>query len=74
MVGGYKGINQAIAKYLADSGDTRQHIADELGITTNSLRFKMAGKYDWKFSEVIKLSALLGVDPDGLLEDAEQTA
>ena len=63
----YENINEAIDKYLKESGKTQQEFAIELGTNTNTLRWKRRGDIDWKFSEVLKVAEILGVEPDSFI-------
>ena len=40
---------------MAKNGDSKAKIAGILGISTNQLRNKIYGKYDWTISEIEKL-------------------
>lgn len=59
-------IDGAIQKYMSENGKTVTDIAAYLGITTNTLSNKRNGRTDWKWSEIMALSSLLGVTSDEL--------
>lgn len=63
----YESIDRAIESFLKENGMTQQEFADRLGTNTNSLRWKRHGKNDWKFSEVLKVAEIIGVDADDLI-------
>lgn len=47
---------------ISGSGLKREYIAAKLGCTMPTLRFKIAGKYEFKQSEIKTLARLLGLD------------
>ena len=61
-------INRAIGYYMADNNLTREQMADKLGMSTNTLRWKREGKNEWLLSEVILLSDITGKSPDELTD------
>lgn len=65
----YEQIDRAIEEHLKASGKTQQEFADELGTNTNTLRWKRRGEVDWKFSEVLKVAEILGIEPEALTQE-----
>ena len=59
-------IDCAIADYINAKGITRETMAQMMNMSSNSLRWKREGKYDWSWSEIIKLSKLIGCTIDEL--------
>lgn len=59
-------IDCAIADYLKANNVTREAMSQEMGMSSNSLRWKREGKYDWTWAEVLKLSEILGLTVDEL--------
>lgn len=59
-------INRAIGYYMADENLTREQMAEKLGMSPNTLRWKREGKNEWLLSELVKLSKLTGKSPDEL--------
>lgn len=59
-------IDRAIGYYMADNKLTREQMAELIGISTNTLRWKREGKNEWLLSEILKLSEITGKSPDEL--------
>lgn len=59
-------ISVAIADYMNEHGITREQMAEKLGMSANSLRWKREGSKDWTWSEILALSRLVGKSPDEL--------
>lgn len=67
-------MNTETTKTIADNIDryrkprkvTQKALASELGMTANSLRSKMRGESEWKWSEILKLSEITGMTPTEL--------
>lgn len=57
-------INASIDELLKETGKSKAELANDLGITTQALRNKRAGRSPWKWSEVIKLSRIAGKTVD----------
>lgn len=55
-----------VALHCSDTGDTRQNIAHELGISPRSLYSKLNGSSEFKLSEAERLSEILGCSVDEL--------
>lgn len=59
-------IDRAIGYYMTDNKLTREQMAELIGISTNTLRWKREGKNEWLLSEILKLSEITGKSPDEL--------
>lgn len=55
-------LKELIACYCARTGDTRQNIAKQLGISPRSLYAKLNGEVEFKLSEAERLSQILGYE------------
>ena len=62
-----KSIDKRIERFMADQKIGVGEMANLLGMTTNSLRWKRTGKQDWKWSEVLRMSDLMGMSVDELI-------
>lgn len=62
-----RSIDRHIGEYLTKNGYSKQKLADELSMTTNTLRWKRQGRNEWTWSEVEKLASLLDVSLDDLV-------
>lgn len=51
-------INESIDELLKKTGKSKRELASDLGITPQALRNKRAGRSDWKWSEITKLSTM----------------
>lgn len=60
----FNGIDEAIAAYLRRSGKTQAELAEELGMSENTLSWKRRGIREFKVSEVIKISEITGCSID----------
>lgn len=56
----FTGIDEAIAAYLRRSGKTQAELAEELGMSENTLSWKRRGIREFKVSEAIKISEITG--------------
>lgn len=61
-----KTIDLAIGYFMVEQKLTREQMAELLGISTNTLRWKREGKTDWSWSEILRLSDITGKSPDEL--------
>ena len=61
-----KTIADNINRYRKLRKVTQKALASELGMTANSLRSKMCGESEWKWSEILKLSEITGMTPTEL--------
>lgn len=59
-------ISEAVSSYESMHQITHGQMAELLGMSANTLRWKCSGAKDWKWSEILHLSELLGVTPDEL--------
>lgn len=59
-------IDRAIGYYMTDNKLTREQMAELIGISPNTLRWKREGKNEWLLSEILKLSEITGKSPDEL--------
>ena len=64
-------IDCAIADYIKREGITREAMAQMMNMSSNSLRWKREGKYDWSWSEIVKLSELMNCTVDDLANYAK---
>lgn len=53
-----------LGKYIADKGVKLSFIAEELGISRDSLRNKLNNKFEFKSSEIRGISLMLGLTPE----------
>lgn len=53
-------INEKLGAWLLKSGNTREKLADEIGITRPTLNGRLDGKSKWQFDEVVKVAQLTG--------------
>lgn len=53
-------INEIIGAYLLESKNTRQSLADAIGITRPTLDARIKGDSEWKWEEVVSLSEITG--------------
>lgn len=60
-------IDRAIGYYMVDEHIGVGDMAARLGMTANTLRWKRQGKQDWKWSEVLRLSQLIGKSIDEII-------
>lgn len=59
-------IDLAISYYMAEQKITREQMAQLMGMSANTLRWKREGKTDWTLSEVLRISDLTGKTIDEL--------
>lgn len=59
-------IDNAITLFLRRSGKTQDKLADEMGISTVTLINKRKGLTDFKLSELVMLSKIVGLSLDEL--------
>lgn len=53
-------INEKIGAWLLIEGNTKQQLANALGISTVTLNKKLSGETDWLWSQVCTISDLIG--------------
>lgn len=61
-------LSEKVGEYAEKNNETRDSIADKLGISRSSFFNKVRGSYEFSLSEAYKLSSLLGVSLDELHE------
>lgn len=61
-------LSEKVGEYAEKNNETRDSIADKLGISRSSFFNKVRGSYEFSLSEAYKLSRLLGVSLDELRE------
>ena len=59
-------INEKLGAWLLVQGNTREKLADGLGITKPTLASRLVGDSAWKWAEVIRISEVTGVSLDEL--------
>ena len=53
-------INEKIGAWLLKNGNTREKLADEIGITRPTLASRLNGESKWRWEEVLKVSQITG--------------
>lgn len=53
-------INEKLGAWLLKSGNTREKLADEIGITRPTLASRLNGESKWRWEEVLKVSQITG--------------
>lgn len=61
-------LSEKVGEYAKKNNETRDSIADKLGISRSSFFNKVRGSYEFSLSEAYKLSRLLGVSLDEFRE------
>ncbi len=61
-----RAIDAAIADYMSAENITQLQMAEKLNISPNTLRWKRAGKHDWSWSEILRISDMTGMSPNEL--------
>ena len=59
-------IDNAITLFLRRSGKTQDQLANEMGVSTVTLMNKRKGLTDFKLSELVMLSKIVGLSLDEL--------
>ncbi|WP_291288627.1 helix-turn-helix transcriptional regulator [Enorma sp.] len=67
----FTGIDEAIAAYLRRSGKTQAELAEELGMSENTLSWKRRRKREFKLSEVIRIAEVTGCSLDEMVPKEE---
>lgn len=62
----YPNLEAEIARYQAQTGKTKQEIASEIGMSANSLRWKLNGSRQFMFREIVNLADLFSCSTDYL--------
>ena len=68
-----KVINEKLGAWLLVSGNTREKLADEIGITRPTLNGRLDGKSKWMWDEVIEIARITGATLDELAGIGEQS-
>lgn len=53
-------INEKLGAWLLQSGNTREKLAKEIGITRPTLNGRLDGKSSWQWDEVIEVARITG--------------
>lgn len=61
-----RAINAALENYTSEEKVTYSQVCGKLGISAASLANKRKGVTDWKWSEILALSEMMGLTPDEL--------
>ena len=61
-----KSIDLSIGYFMVEKKINNGQMANLLGMSANTLRWKREGKTDWSWSEILLLSEILGKSPDVL--------
>ncbi len=61
-------INEELGAWLLIKGNTRDKLAEELGMSRPTLRNRINGTAKWEWEEVVKISALTGCSLNELAE------
>lgn len=64
-------INEKVGAWLLIEGNTRESLANAIGISRPTLNDRLDGSVKWKWEEVVRLSQLLGCSLNELA-DMEQ--
>lgn len=59
-------INATVGKWLLDTSHTKVQLANELGVTVETLTNKLQGETKWYWREVCQLADYLGVNLNDL--------
>ena len=59
-------INEKLGAWLLQPGNDRDKLAERIGITLPTLRERLAGRNQWKWSEVIKVAEITDCSLDEL--------
>ena len=53
-------INEKIGAWLLRDGNTKEMLADEIGLTRPTLYKRLSNDSDWKWEEVVQVSRIVG--------------
>ena len=67
-------IDRHIGYYIVEQKITREQMAELMGMSASSLRWKREGKSQWKWDEIVLLSEITGKSPDELAGFNQATA
>lgn len=59
-------IARGIVVFMFETQTTLEQVARHLGISNVTLRSKLRGQSEWRWSEILKLCELTGKSPDEL--------
>lgn len=59
-------INEKLGAWLLESGNTRDKLAAEIGISRPTLNGRLDGKSRWQWDEVIEVARIVGCSLDEL--------
>jgi plasmid maintenance system antidote protein VapI len=62
-----------VVVFMMRNDITRATLAEQLGITVETLRMKLCGASDWRWQEILKLSEITGKSPDEMCGIANQS-
>ena len=51
-------INEKIGAWLLENGNTREVLADKIGITRPTLNSRLSGESKWYWQEVVKVAEI----------------
>lgn len=57
-------INEKVGAWLLMSGNSRENLANEIGISRPTLASRLSGKSKWNWDEVVKLAKIVGCTLD----------
>ena len=66
-------INEKLGAWLLVSGNTREKLADEIGITRPTLNGRLDGKSKWMWDEVVEVARITGCSLNELAGIREHT-
>ena len=55
-----KFINEKLGAWLIANGNTREKLAEEIGISRPTLNGRLSGKSKWEWDEVIEVARITG--------------
>lgn len=61
-----KFINEKLGAWLLESGNTRDKLAAEIGISRPTLNGRLDGKSRWQWDEVVEVARIVGCSLDEL--------
>lgn len=59
-------INEKLGAWLLESGNTRDKLAAEIGISRPTLNGRLDGKSRWQWDEVVEVARIVGCSLDEL--------
>lgn len=59
-------IREKLGAWLLDEDKTRGHLANEIGITRQTLNERLNGRSEWKWQEVLQISRITNTPLDVL--------